>query len=142
MINKEKIIDLLLRIEFVNASPAVGGAFVSAWIHGGVEYTPGLTYTKQFADMCEMVGLPRELPKPKFPQKIWAAYKVKEGKERHDIDAFEEVFSGTLDEVHDWAQSHENEYNHIGSTDRTFETEEEMFEMWKSEILKTAGSLV
>lgn len=137
MIDKNKLIDLLLRIRFVDSSPGVGGAFVMAWAHG-MEYNPGLTYTEQFADMCEAVGLPRELPEPKYPDDLWGAFKRKESSE---YEEFEEVFVGNVHEVSEWCKKHEGEYHHISSTGRTIQTEQEMFDRWKEKVLKGAGLL-
>jgi hypothetical protein len=136
-IEKDKIVDLLLRVYFVNNSPAVGGAFVMAWNHGmELDSDPGVTYHEQFADMCENLGLPRELPKPEYPKRVWAAYNAPDG--ATPIWKTKEVFSGTPKEVREWARVHKGEYHHIGPTERTFTTEKEEYEKWKAKILKDA----
>lgn len=51
-----------------------------AWVHG-MDYTPGITYSKELADLQEFLGLPRKLPEPKYPENIWAAFKRNEEKQ-------------------------------------------------------------
>jgi hypothetical protein len=134
---KEQIQDFLLRLHFVNQSPQVGGVFVNAWVHG-MSYNPGVTYHKQFADLCKSVGLPGELPKPEYPEEIWAAYRLKDGRDEctsYDDD-LEIAFEGHISDVSAWCKANEGNYHHMGSTDRYFQTEQEMFEKWKQSILE------
>lgn len=159
--NKEKLIDLVLRIHFVNNSPGVAGAFIMSWVHGA-EYKPGLTFHEQLADLHEELGLPRELSKPEYPETIWAAFKrpeeqsrVRKSKNKGNdantiitVDSVKknnfgdhEVFSGTVDEVHNWCQANEGKYDYMGHTNRTVITEQEAFKIWKEKILKENGLL-
>lgn len=138
--NKEKLIDLVLRIHFVNNFPAVGGAFLMGWAHG-MEYQPGVTYHEQLADLQESLGLPRKLPRPEYPERIWAAMKTEnesDGK-APDISKDIEVFSGSSTEVHAWCQEHKNEYSYMTVTDRTMISEAEAYNNWKAEILTKYG---
>ena len=129
---KEQIQDFLLKMHFVLQSPAVGAMSLTAWCHGMRFSTDRITYNKEFADLCESVGLPRKLPKPEYPKEIWAAF----GEEIiNDIAKFDTIFEGHMKVVSEWCKENEGNYHHMGVTGRYFQTEQEMFEKWRTKVL-------
>jgi len=131
---KEQMQDFLLRLHFVNNSPSVAGALITAWNHGMRFPTNRVTYYEQFADLCECIGLPRELPKPEYPKEIWAAFKEKHGTKYAEFDP---IFEGHIGAVSDWCKKNKGNYHHMGTTGRYLQTEQEMFEKWKAKVLES-----
>jgi hypothetical protein len=132
--NKEKIIDLLLKL-YYNDNNLEYKNFLPGDKNGEkcIEY---LKINTEFNDVCENLGLPNTLPKPKYPKAVWAAFKFENTKPGSSLlKNTVEVFAGSMEEVTKWAENNPKTFNFVGPTSRTDMTDEEAYMMWRNGIL-------